>query len=68
METVKVFDTRVKAAGQMFHFDVMTGDESTALKLANDYVAALGQLKNAGFAMQSRWPCLANISNASYMR
>jgi hypothetical protein len=42
METVKVFDTWVKAPGQTLHFDVMTRDESTALKLANDYVAALG--------------------------
>jgi hypothetical protein len=42
METVKVFDTWVKAPGQILHFDVMTRDESIALKLANEYVAALG--------------------------
>jgi hypothetical protein len=37
-----VFDTWVKVSGQILHFDVMTGDEATALQLANDYVAALG--------------------------
>jgi hypothetical protein len=42
MTTVKVFDTWVKVSGQILHFDVMTGDEATALQLANDYVAALG--------------------------
>jgi hypothetical protein len=42
METVKVFDTWVEVAGRTLHFDVMTGDETTALKLANEYVAALG--------------------------
>lgn len=42
MHTVKVFDTWVKAAGRMLHFDVMTGDETTALRLANAYVAAQG--------------------------
>ena len=42
MDTVKVFDTWVKAPGRMLHFDVMTSDEATALKLANDYVAIQG--------------------------
>lgn len=42
METVKVFDTWVEVGGTMLHFDVMTQDEGTALKLANEYVAALG--------------------------
>jgi hypothetical protein len=42
MKTVKVFDTWVEASGQTLHFDVMTEDEATALKLANEYVAALG--------------------------
>jgi hypothetical protein len=42
MDTVKVFDTWVKAAGRTLHFDVMTNDQPTALRLANAYVAAQG--------------------------
>lgn len=42
MHTIKVFDTWVETAGRMFHFDVMTSDETTALRLANAYVAAQG--------------------------
>jgi hypothetical protein len=42
MDTVKVFDTWVKASGRMLHFDVMTSDEATALKLANAYIASQG--------------------------
>lgn len=42
MDTVKVFDTWVEVPGGRLHFDVMTGDEATALKLANEYVASLG--------------------------
>lgn len=42
MDTVKVFDTWVEAGGKMLHFDVMTTDEAMALKLANEYVIALG--------------------------
>lgn len=42
METVKVFDTWVDLPGRRLHFDVMTVDEATALKLANEHMAALG--------------------------
>ncbi len=42
MESVKVFDTWVEAGGRMHHFDVMTRDEATALKLANEHMAAMG--------------------------
>jgi hypothetical protein len=42
MHTVKIFDTRVKTSGRTLHFDVMTGNLGTALKLANAYVAAQG--------------------------
>ena len=42
MQTLKVFDTWVKASGRMLHFDVMTSDETTALRLANAYVASQG--------------------------
>ena len=42
METVKVFDTWVEVPGKRLHFDVMTADEETAIRLANEHVAALG--------------------------
>lgn len=42
MDTVKVFDTWVEVPGKTLHFDVMTGDQATALRLANEYVAAQG--------------------------
>ena len=42
MDSVKVFDTWVEVPGRRLHFDVMTGEEASALKLANDYVASLG--------------------------
>jgi hypothetical protein len=42
MNMVKVFDTWVKASGRTLHFDVMSRDEATALRLANDYVADHG--------------------------
>lgn len=42
MDVLKVFDTWVEVPGRTLHFDVMTGDQTTALKLANEYVAAQG--------------------------
>lgn len=42
MDVLKVFDTWVEVPGKTLHFDVMTGDETTALRLANAYVAAQG--------------------------
>jgi hypothetical protein len=42
MESAKVFDTWVEVSGEKLHFDVITDEEATALKLANDYVASLG--------------------------
>ncbi len=42
MQTVKVFDAWVQVPAKTLRFDVMTADESTALRLANEYVAALG--------------------------
>jgi len=42
VETVKVFDTWVEVPGKRLHFDVMTADQQTALKLANEHVAVLG--------------------------
>ena len=42
MDTVKVFDTWVEVPEKTLHFDVMTGDQAAALRLANEYVAAQG--------------------------
>lgn len=42
-DTVHVFDTWVKGRKGMVHFDVMTTDEGTALKLAKRYLEALGE-------------------------
>lgn len=42
MQTVHVFDTWVKTPHHTLHFDVMTADHATALRLANAYVAAQG--------------------------
>jgi hypothetical protein len=42
MDALKVFDTWVEVPGESLHFDVMTGDQATALRLANMHVAALG--------------------------
>jgi hypothetical protein len=42
-DTVHVFDTRVQGKKGMLHFDVMTTDETTALKLAKRYMEDLGE-------------------------
>lgn len=42
MDALKVFDVWVEVPGKTLHFDVMTGDQATALRLANEYVAARG--------------------------
>ena len=55
MQTVKVFDTWVKAAGRTLHFDVMTSDEATALKLANAYLAAQGHAAISVTAQECRF-------------
>ncbi|HET8722548.1 MAG TPA: DUF2024 family protein [Nitrospira sp.] len=55
MDTVQVFDTWVKASGRMLHFDVMTTDEATALKLANDYVASQGHTAVSVTARECRY-------------
>ena len=55
MESVKVFDTWVKASGRMLHFDVMTHDEATALRLANEYVASQGHTAISVTAQECRF-------------
>jgi hypothetical protein len=42
-DTVKVFDTWVNGKQGKLHFDVMTTDEATALRLANAYLASIGE-------------------------
>lgn len=42
-DTVHVYDTWVKGKKGLLHFDVMTTDEATALKLAKQHLAAIGE-------------------------
>jgi hypothetical protein len=42
-DTVHVYDTRVKGKKGLLHFDVMTTDEAAALRLANQYLASIGE-------------------------
>ncbi len=42
-DTVHVYDTRVKGKKGLLHFDVMTTNEATALTLAKQYLASLGE-------------------------
>jgi len=42
-ETVHVYDTWVKGKSGIIHFDVMTTDETTALKLATAHLAGIGE-------------------------
>lgn len=42
-DTVHVFDTWVTGKKGRLHFDVMTTDEATALKLAKRYLESLGE-------------------------
>ena len=42
-DTVHVYDTWVRGKKGLFHFDVMTTDEKTALRLAKRYLEGLGE-------------------------
>ena len=42
-DTVSVFDTWVEGKQGTIHFDVMTTDAETALRLAKDYLASIGE-------------------------
>lgn len=55
METIKVFDTWIKTSGRMLHFDVMTSDEATALRLANEYMASQGHTAVSVTAQECRF-------------
>jgi heterodisulfide reductase subunit B len=42
-DTVKVFDTWINGKQGRLHFDVMTTDESTALRLAKQHLDNIGE-------------------------
>lgn len=42
-DTIHVYDTWVTGKNGRIHFDVMTTDETTALKLAKEYLASIGE-------------------------
>ena len=42
-DSVHVFDTRVQGKKGQIHFDVMTTDQDTALRLAQQYLAGIGE-------------------------
>ena len=42
-DTVHVFDTWIEGRKGRVHFDVMTTDQETALTLAKDYLAGIGE-------------------------
>ena len=42
-DTIHVYDTWVHGKSGRIHFDVMTTDEATALKLAKEYLVSIGE-------------------------
>jgi len=42
-DTIHVYDTWVIGQKGRIHFDVMTTDEATALKLAKEYLVSIGE-------------------------
>ena len=42
-DTIHVYDTWVTGKKGRIHFDVMTKDETTALKLAKEYLVSIGE-------------------------
>jgi hypothetical protein len=42
-DTIHVYDTWVTGKNGRIHFDVMTTDEATALKLAKEYLVSIGE-------------------------
>lgn len=42
-DTIHVYDTWVTGKSGRIHFDVMTTDETTALKLAKEYLVSIGE-------------------------
>jgi len=54
-DTVRVFDTWVEGKNGRLHFDVMTTDDATALKLARDYLVRIGEPEAAVTAKECRF-------------
>ena len=42
-DTIRVYGTWVNGKNGRIHFDVMTTDEATALKLAKEYLVSIGE-------------------------
>ena len=42
-DTIHVYDTWINGKSGRIHFDVMTTDEVTALKLAKEYLVSIGE-------------------------
>jgi heterodisulfide reductase subunit B len=42
-DTLHVYDTWITGKSGRIHFDVMTTDEATALKLAKEYLVSIGE-------------------------
>lgn len=54
-DTVHVFDTWVGSGHGRRHFDVVATDETTALRLAKEYVASLGEPDGAVTSKECRF-------------
>ncbi len=72
-DTVHVHDTRVKGKKGLLHFDVMSTDEATALRLASNTLQVLEKLtcwsrsRSANSATASRSWCSHQNSNGNSM-
>jgi hypothetical protein len=53
--TIRVFDTQVIVPGKRVHFDVMTTDQATAIRLAKEYLAELGYPNTAVTARECQF-------------
>jgi hypothetical protein len=62
LDTVKVFDTWVNGKQGKLHFDVMATDETTALRLAKQHLATIGEADTAVTAKE----CSSAIVNRLY--
>ena len=64
-DTVKVFDTWVTGKNGRLHFDVMTTNEATALKLAKQYLEGIGE---SGVAVTTRNASSVTANRSSSFR
>lgn len=54
-DTVRVFDTWVEGKQGRLHFDVMTTDEATAVRLAREHLTRIGEPDAAVTARECRY-------------